>query len=449
MSSHNISGKDQARWSKALAKWPQLAKTLVNHRGAWEAVLRKQGLSMETSLRPALSASTAFFRANEGAKWRAELQQQKWPLVPSIQLPPEVIQDPATYNVALSLATEGIVLPLQGHFSFRTFAKRFGQKVRLDPQYSMELVSHVEDWNALYSKVLYSDLLQSWSYARAKETTGWKAKPYVFLKNQEPIALAHVLEKKKLGITVGRVNRGPLWIKPLSSTEDLSQIYALLRAKYSLFKSKVLVVAPHLLTQADHHLSLRELGFRRLKRHASWQSIWVDLQQPEESLRRALKSNWRCPLAAAEKKNLIFRKMDFAHRWPFFLDQYERFKKNKFSGIASSFLQAMGEEIEKNKDIEAHIYEVFQEDNPIVSALVIRHGRCATYLAVWAEEAARRVSASNFLVWNIMMNLKQEGCELFDFGGISDSSTEAQDIAAFKRGVGGLEYELVGEFCSL
>ena len=53
------------------------------------------------------------------------------------------------------------------------------------------------------------------------------------------------------------------------------------------------------------------------------------------------------------------------------------------------------------------------------------------------------MKANQFLLWNAMMLLKEQGIRWFDLGGIDEESTSG--ISQFKLGVNGTRYALVGE----
>ena len=74
------------------------------------------------------------------------------------------------------------------------------------------------------------------------------------------------------------------------------------------------------------------------------------------------------------------------------------------------------------------------------------HENAATYLLGWNGDYGRKANAHQLLIWEAMLEMKKAGISFFDLGGIDVEGTKG--IASFKRGIGGHEYELVGEgFC--
>ena len=65
-----------------------------------------------------------------------------------------------------------------------------------------------------------------------------------------------------------------------------------------------------------------------------------------------------------------------------------------------------------------------------------------TYLLGWNGYKGRNLKPNQFLLWNAMMLLKEQGIRWFDLGGIDE---DTPGISEFKLGVNGIRYALVGE----
>jgi lipid II:glycine glycyltransferase (peptidoglycan interpeptide bridge formation enzyme) len=84
-------------------------------------------------------------------------------------------------------------------------------------------------------------------------------------------------------------------------------------------------------------------------------------------------------------------------------------------------------------------------DGELVAGIcVVRHGSAATYLIGWNGDRGRTLRANNFLLWRAVVELQSLGVRSFDLGGIDED--RAPGIAAFKSGLNGRRYELVGEY---
>ena len=94
-----------------------------------------------------------------------------------------------------------------------------------------------------------------------------------------------------------------------------------------------------------------------------------------------------------------------------------------------------------------YIFKAGYENRTQAGILIVQHGKSCTYQLGWNSPAGRRIYANNFLLWNAIIDMKKRDCLWFDLGGIDKKNTPG--IAKFKRGLGGEEYTLVGEWVGL
>jgi len=97
----------------------------------------------------------------------------------------------------------------------------------------------------------------------------------------------------------------------------------------------------------------------------------------------------------------------------------------------------------KNENQPVLVFRAFADDEAVAGICVVPHGSAATYLLGWNGKHGRKLKANQFLLWNAITFLQQEGFRWFDLGGINEEKTPG--IASFKLGVNGVRYALVGE----
>ena len=93
-----------------------------------------------------------------------------------------------------------------------------------------------------------------------------------------------------------------------------------------------------------------------------------------------------------------------------------------------------------------YVFQAWIDGKVVAGILIVRHNTSCIYQIGWNNPNGRRVYANNFLLWNAVLEMKKRGCIWFDMGGIDEENTPG--IAKFKRGLGGKEYKLVGEWIS-
>jgi len=290
-------------------------------------------------------------------------------------------------------------------------------------------------WEALFAAAGRSTLVQSWAYGEAKRAVeGWRPQRAVVYWAGQPVALAQVLEKRLGGLArVGRLNRGPIWLRDLSGNDRLVVIEAL-RSRWRWFKLAGLSLAPELPEGATVP------GFRR-RGGDGWCSAWLDLSLAPEILRKRLDGKWRNMLNASEKAALVVEATPLALPW--LLDRYCELLRDKgFGATPPALVQALAAQAYRPDDLL--VLRAHAETEAVAGILLVRHGDAATYLIGWNGDEGRKRKANNRLLWEAVVELSRRGVRWFDLGGIDERLTPG--IAAFKRGMNGAEYRLAGEF---
>lgn len=291
-----------------------------------------------------------------------------------------------------------------------------------------------------------SNLLQSWAYGDAKaDAAGWQVRRAVFYREQEPIAVAQVLQKRVLGLVgVVRINRGPLPLRPLAP-DECRVIFAGLARIGTWWRGRILTMAPEL-NLSGHALALMtELGFRQFSPIA-YESAWLDLHVDLDGMHKRLSGTWkrwRGMLKSPEKTPLRLVISQDARVFEWMMSRYqELMHENSFTGASVEFLRALRQNLRDEEQLV--VLRALHEGEPVAGLCLARHGTAASYLAGWNGERGRQLRAHQYLLWQAIIYLKNSKFRWFDLGGISEENTPG--IAAFKLGLSGERYELIGEY---
>lgn len=120
----------------------------------------------------------------------------------------------------------------------------------------------------------------------------------------------------------------------------------------------------------------------------------------------------------------------------------ELMQEKNFSGADADFLQYLRQHAGGEEWLI--ILQAVHEDEPVAGICVFRHGSAATYLLGWNGGKGCKLKANQYLLWQAIMHLNQSGLRWLDLGGINEEQTLG--ITAFKLGLNGVRYELVGEY---
>jgi len=373
------------------------------------------------------------------------LNASSWP-----ELSPEINNDAAFHATAIDLQQTRVYLPVNQSLTTGVIAKvaRAGEKRRRErlSTTSVEIVWDTcsqKEWIALTRRSVRSNLLQAWSYGAAKcQTEGWEVARGVVNIGNEAVAVIQVLFKKYLGIIkLIRVNRGPLLLRPLSPEEELA-LWSCIGCLGSVWRGRVLSIAPELLLSGHALLRLSDLGFTQTSTNAT-ESLEVNLQREVEELRNSLDGKWRNMLSSSEKSGLTVEIDDCGEHFRWMLERYQSMLVEKrFRGVESRLISSIKNNRSGSEDLIT--LRAIKEGEPVAGICVARHGGDATYLLGWSGPQGRALKATHFLLWRAIIYLKECGSLRFDLGGISEDNTPG--VTAFKLGLRGDRYELVGEY---
>lgn len=321
------------------------------------------------------------------------------------------------------------------NYNYNTVLRKYAPQIKRQKNKEIRLdwTAGENEWREALEEVEKSALTQEWSYGEAKHAVeGWTVKRALVYRNDSRIGLVQVLMKYHV---VVRINRGPLLLDEYRSSEVTLQVLKAIKAK---FGKKLYLFQPEMEYKPDNLNLLVQNGYTLLPGKMQ-ESAWVDLRESEDAIRGELKSRWRNQLVAAEKTGMTIQRNELS--LDEVLELYQSYMIQKsFQGIPLAMLKEL-------LDRENGPLEVYSSRTSTGELLAFNiayvHGNAATYLVGWMNEAGRKDNANNYLLYHMMLRLKQEGIHWFDLGGIDDIHTEP--IAKFKRGINGVEYELSPE----
>ena len=365
----------------------------------------------------------------------ASYPTMKWP-----DLGTEVI-DNHFYGLANQRAKTVSLLPVHQDLSFNNV--EFADSL---PLIFMKEALDSTEWQSNFKRMPKSHFLQSVSYGKTlEEERGWRPRFFYVYHDGKIVGVFQLVEKSFFGlVTVARLNRGPIWE---SETKEKVKASVLVRLAelYKLSNRRLIFIAPNMELSELAICSAYRGGLERRARRP-WNSIWMDLKQTEDQLRSSLVGKWRNQLKGAEKK-LTLEVLEDVEGLEWMLTKHDSVMKEKgFSGPTTKFIRTFIKNLSANGD--KHVIFRAMLDSEIVAAVsVVGHGSSATYFLGWNGAIGRKQNANNFLLFSALLEMKSRGYDWFDLGGMDQYLTSG--IASFKKGLGGEEYRLIGEFSNL
>ncbi len=286
-----------------------------------------------------------------------------------------------------------------------------------------------------------SPLEQSWAYGEAvARGRGWTTGRFLARDGQGERALLQVSLRKVLGAaTLVRLVRGPLWLGPAPSPDELLPLCAAIRDSYRPRRLRPLLWTPELPEAPASDALFRRLGLRPMV--TGYSTAWLDLRRSESALRAGLHGKWRNSLKAAEGAGL-----DVALGEPdaldWLLERHERQRRRRrLVARDREFVKAMASA--DGGGAAPCVARARLDGRPLAAALFLRHGASATYELAWSGPEGRRYEAQSLALWRGLLELKRQGVAWLDLGGLTP---DAPGLARFKLGLGAEPVTLAGTY---
>ena len=178
-------------------------------------------------------------------------------------------------------------------------------------------------------------------------------------------------------------------------------------------------------------------------------STWIlDISKPEEEILSGMKQKTRYNIRLAGKKKIIIRTSNNSKDVEFFFNlAQETAKRNGINTHSKNYYTKMIETLSEYDAIKLYLAEY--EGKTIAANLMLYFGGAVTYLHGGSNFDYRNLMAPYLLHWQAIQDAKREGCNTYDFGGVSpenNNNHKWSGISRFKRGFGGKQIDSVGTF---
>lgn len=259
------------------------------------------------------------------------------------------------------------------------------------------------------------------------------------------VGMARVTERRALGGLIHDVmfDRGPVWIEGRGGPGDHAHFWPAFRAAFPKRAGRRFRLVPEIEDSIAARRIIADASFHRLDRQA-YQTIWLDLQRDDQTIRSQLRADWRGRL------NKAMRQQDLAIIWddplrflPLFIKQYQLDKTRKaYPGASPAYLDRLARHFAASGDLL--IGRALSGGQAVSAMLILKHEASATYQAGWTLPSGREMAAHHRLMWESFALLRGAGLVQFDLGGLNDQGAKA--VGDFKRRIGGDLQRLVGQY---
>lgn len=159
---------------------------------------------------------------------------------------------------------------------------------------------------------------------------------------------------------------------------------------------------------------------------------------PLPDMRAQMLQKWRNRLNRTEAEDLsVSRQALTPTHWLLHAERRQAREKG-YRGLPPALCVSFA----KTNPGQALVYEARHRGHPVAAALVLRHGRMATWQIGHSTECGRRLNAMNLVLWEAMKDLSEKGHDALDLGILN--SQDAPGLTRFKLGTGARAHRLGG-----
>lgn len=300
----------------------------------------------------------------------------------------------------------------------------------------------IAQWHECLGRISQSNLIQTWPYAQAVRQTAQRLTRFGLIHDAgQPVGIVQIQEQRLLGFHYLAMDRGPLWFDGVDTAPLWPRFIASFAAAYPRRIGRVRRLLPECPDTPEIAAAFREAGF--ILRGEGYRTYWMDLRRPEAALRAALDGKWRNRLNAAERAGLQLSDSCAAGLEWLIAGYLADRRARAYRGPSQAMLRALVTAFSAGGNLLLLRATVLGAS--CAAILIFVHGHAATYQIGWANAQGRRLSATNFLLWQAILRLQQRGVAWFDLGGIHPQT--APGVTRFKRGLGGVASATVGSYC--
>jgi dTDP-4-amino-4,6-dideoxygalactose transaminase len=368
-----------------------------------------------------------------------------WP-----DFPEQIRSEIGVHEDANELAKTRIYLPLHLGILPKDIKKVLDKFVKInthrnDFDIGFAEIDDKHHWSKLLEDIEYCSHLQAWGYGQAKlNAESFSVSRVVITNFGQNVGVVQILTKTYFKVLrVNRISRGPLFFNGVDGV-TAAIVLNELKARFGIKKSSILSIEVEKFGNESLYDSVLH-SFRAISL-LGFETVLIDLSQDADVIRKNLHSSWRNQLKKAESSSVQIFESSESEDFEFFKTMYLRQMSDKgFIGIDEELLDEVYSSFLMDGAVQLFIAK--SKGSIISGALILTHGKCATYFASWNSDDGRDLNAMNLILWEAVTTLKQKGCTFFDLGGIDLKS--APSVGHFKIRMGGAIHRTYGEYLVL
>ena len=275
-------------------------------------------------------------------------------------------------------------------------------------------------------------MLQSSGWAALKEQVGWQARRVLVMGPSGPRAGAQVLFRRRLGLSVAYVPRGPLFADDAASNAvllaALDRMARRTRAVFLRIEPNVLESDPR---AGQLHSELLVHDFKAAPPLQPHTSLHLDLAPEPDRLLAAMSKGHRADIRRAAREDVTVRVgSDHADLAAFYAIMEQTGKRAEFGIHSQAYYRAAWDQFRDTPQGErARLLLAERDGSTLAAFLIFAWAGAGLYLYGGSTEDGLKRGANHALQWQALQWARERGCRVYDFWGVPDQFGRAAAAA--------------------
>ncbi len=311
----------------------------------------------------------------------------------------------------------------------------------------IEYINDKETWDSFVKKSSPNALLQSWGWGEFQKEYGRKIWRIAAVEDGQilGVALAQLIPTKLR--THLYVSNGPI-LDYQNHPEVLQAILGHLKAIGIQEKVKFIRLDPLIEETKENRRIFSTFNLVPARTHTQAEHKWLlNIERSEEEILSQMSKDTRYEIRKSEREGVTVSSStnieDYQKFEEIFLDTV---KRHKFITHPISYYKKQFEVL--TKENMYRVYLAKKDGQTVAAALIAFFGESAAYLHAGSLNSTEvnKLMAPQALIWQAIKDAKAQGCKIFDFWGITNSTNPKDSWAGFtkfKKGFGGYQFDVV------
>lgn len=301
-------------------------------------------------------------------------------------------------------------------------------------------ISNQHEWNGFLEKLNPNTFLQSWEWGQLQKNTGENVRYLGFFKDNEQIGSALIITVNAKRGRFLLCPHGPIFQDGNDAHNLLPEFISFCKTLAKKDKAVAIRIAPLFISNENNINLFKKLDFRPAPLHVHAERTWnLDLSDNPDVILSQMRKTTRHAIKKAQQANVTVSISNNPESLNSFFSLYQSTRqRHGFIPFTKKFLDQQFQLFSKKNRL--YIAAARYNNENVAAAILIQFGNTVFYHHGASIPLPSKISASQLLQWESILEAKHRGASRYNFWGISPNNNKSHPFAGitvFKQGFGG------------